>query len=70
MARGPKDLQRLTDELAALTPEERAKVMADVRHRKELKSLPRSFRPPKLGVGGQWVGGSLRREEMYGDDGR
>lgn len=43
--------------------------MADVRHRKEqLKPLPRGFKPPRLGVGGQWVGGTLRREEIYGDD--
>jgi hypothetical protein len=71
MARDPRDLKRLADELAGLSPEERARVLADVVRRARLRPLPRDFRFPVLQrSGGRWIGGSLRREEMYGDDGR
>ena len=70
MARDPKELHRLADELASLTSEERAEVIIEVKRRKEFKPMPRDFKPPKLGAGGTWVGGSLRREELYGDDRR
>ena len=70
MGRDPKELQHLADQLAALTPEERAKVLLEVKRHKEFKPLPRNFKPPKLGAGGKWVGGSLRREDLHGDDGR
>lgn len=70
MVRDPKELRRLADELSALTSEERAEVIAEVKRRKEFKPMPRDFKPPKLGAGGTWVGGSLRREELYDDDGR
>lgn len=71
MARDQRDLERLADELAALSPEERARVLADVTRRDRLRPLPRDFRFPVLErSGGRWIGGSLRREDMYGDDER
>jgi hypothetical protein len=71
MARKPEDLSRLARELAALTPEERAQVLAEVeRHRQKFRPLPQDFTPPVLEGGTEWVGGSLSREELYGDDGR
>ena len=32
--------------------------------------LPEDWEPPVLRAGGTWVGGSLRREDIYDDDGR
>jgi hypothetical protein len=71
MARKPEDLSRLARELAALPSEERAQVLAKVeRHRQKFRPLPRDFMPPVLEGGTEWVGGSLSRDELYGDDGR
>jgi hypothetical protein len=71
MARDPRDLKRLAEELAGLTPEERSLVLADVARRSPPRPLPKDFRPPVFQrSGGRWIGGSLRREEMYGDDER
>lgn len=71
MARSPRDLKRLADELAALTPEDRARVLAEVRTRQAPRPLPKDFHPPILKAsGGRWIGGDLRRESIYGDDGR
>jgi phage-related minor tail protein len=71
MARDPRDLKRLADELTALTPEERARVLAQVRQQRAARPLPKDFKPPVLTAsGGRWVGGDLRRESLYGDDGR
>jgi len=36
----------------------------------QFKPLPRDFKPPLLKLGGPWAGGTLRRKEIYGDDGR
>jgi hypothetical protein len=71
MARSPEELSRLAREFAALTPEERERVLAEANLRqKKFRPIPPGWKPPKLGGGGTWVGGSLRREELYGDDGR
>ena len=70
MARDPKELQLLAEELAALTPEERGRVIAEAKRREKFKPMPQDFKPPVLSLGGAWTGGSLRREELYGDDGR
>lgn len=69
MARDPRDLRRLAQELAALSPEERAKVIADATWAR-LRPLPKGFTPPVLSGGTRWIGGKLRREDLYGDDGR
>lgn len=70
MARDPQELHRLAQELAALTPEERARVISEATGRERDRPIPRDFVPPELGEGGKWIGGSLSREEIYGDDGR
>jgi hypothetical protein len=71
MARSRKDLKRLADELAALTDEDRAAVLADVARARRFRPLSKGFRPPTFPpTGGRWIGGSLRREETYGDDER
>ena len=70
VARDPRDLERLTQELATLTPEERARVLAEAARRAHLRPPPRGFTAPVLTGGTAWIGGSLRREELYGDDGR
>lgn len=69
MARDPRDLRRLAQELAALSPEERARVIADAT-RARLRPLPKGFTPPVLNGGTRWIGGDLHREDLYGDDGR
>lgn len=71
MAREPRDLRRPADDLAALTPGELARVLAQVRQQRAARPLPKDFRPPVLKAsGGQWIGGDLRREGLSGDDGR
>ena len=70
MGRDPGAIERLARELAALSPEERAEVMVKVARQRPFRPLPRDFKPPLLEGGTRWVGGSLRREELYGDDGR
>ncbi len=69
MARDPRDLRRLVEELAALTPEERDRVIAEVTRGARFHPPPPDFVPPLI-KGGTWVGGDLRRENIYGDDGR
>lgn len=63
-------LQRLVEELAELPPSERAQVLAEVNRRDRGYAPDKSFRPPTLTGGTAWVGGDLRRDELYGDDGR
>jgi hypothetical protein len=70
MARNAEDLHRLAEELASLSPEERARVLAEAARREHLRPPPRGFSPPILKGGTRWVGGDLRRESLYGDDGR
>jgi hypothetical protein len=70
VARDPRDLRRLAQELAALSPEERARVIADATRAEKLRPLPKGFAPPVLSGGTRWVGGDLRRDDLYGDDGR
>jgi hypothetical protein len=65
-----RDLRRLVQELAALPREERARVIAEATRADRLPPLPKSFAPPVLSGGTRWIGGDLRREELYGDDGR
>jgi hypothetical protein len=71
VARSRKLLQRLANLLRRLTPEERTRLLTYVDRIGRHRPLPPDFRPPVLpSSGGKWIGGSLRREEMYGDDGR
>jgi hypothetical protein len=68
-ARNSEHLAQLAHELANLTREERAKVLAHVA-RLEEPPTPRKFVAPKLSGGTSWIGGELGREHLYGDDGR
>ncbi|MFZ5469039.1 MAG: hypothetical protein ACOZIN_06315 [Myxococcota bacterium] len=70
MSRDQKELERLVAELAALSPEERAKVIAEATRKEKFRPPPKGWKPPRLSGGGEWTGGSLRREELYGNDGR
>jgi hypothetical protein len=69
LASDRKKLRRLTRELAALSPEERAQVIADATLAR-LRPLPKGFRPPVLDGGTRWIGGDLRRKDLYDDDGQ
>ena len=70
MARKLRDLDHLARELASLTPEERARVFAHATPAVEFRPLPKDWSPPLLTGGTAWIGGPLRRDELYGDDGR
>jgi hypothetical protein len=69
VARSRKDLQKLAEQLAALSREERAHVLA-IAERERLRPPPPAFNAPILSGGTAWVGGTLRRDEIYEDDGR
>ena len=62
-------LDQLARELASLTREERATVIARAARLGEAQT-PRRFVAPKLSGGTKWIGGELGREQLYGDDGR
>ena len=68
-SRSSERLEQLAQELAELTREDRAKVLADVARRSAPRT-PAKFSIPKLAGGTAWVGGELGREQLYGDDGR
>ena len=68
-SRSSEQLEHLAQELAKLTREDRAKVLADAA-RLCAPAKPGKFSIPKLTGGTGWVGGELRREQLYGDDGR
>jgi hypothetical protein len=68
-ARSSEQLAQLAHELATLTREERAKVLAHAARLGE-SPKPRKFVAPKLSGGTRWIGGELGREHLYGDDGR
>lgn len=65
-----KDLQSLARELAQLEPSERARVMADAARGDGSRPRALMLSMPMLRGGTEWIGGDLRREELYGDDGR
>jgi hypothetical protein len=68
-ARSSEQLAHLAQELANLTREERAKVLAHAARLGE-PPTPGKFVAPKLSGGTRWIGGELGREHLYGDDGR
>jgi hypothetical protein len=65
-----KDLQRLVQELSQLDASERSSVMADVARRAHPDPRSTAFSIPLVKGGTEWIGGDLRREELYDDDGR
>jgi hypothetical protein len=70
MTADAKDFEHLVRELAQLPAVDRARVVAEASRR--AKTLPRNwaFCRPTLTGGISWVGGSLSREELYGEHGR
>ena len=70
MTADPKHLERLVRELSQLPAVDRARVIAEASRR--AKPLPRSFafHRPTLKGGLSWIGGTLSREELYGEHGR
>ena len=70
MAADPKNLGRLVMELAELDPTERARLVAEAARRAKSLSQRTAFRRPTLTGGNAWVGGDLRREDLYDDDGQ
>jgi hypothetical protein len=65
-----KDLQRLVQELSQLEASERSRVMADVARRAHPDPRSIVLSIPLVKGGTEWIGGDLRREELYDDDGR
>lgn len=62
--------ERLVQELAELAPEERARVIEEAVQRGRPQPRSGTFSAPILRGGTAWIAGDLRREELYGDDGR
>jgi hypothetical protein len=58
VARDPRNLRRLARDLAALSPDERAQVIAKAT-RARLRPLLKGFAPPVLSGGTRWIGGDL-----------
>ena len=67
MARSPEDIRRLAQELSAFTPVESARILAEVRSRNGFQPPPRDFSPTILTDGTRWIGGDLRRLDLYGN---
>lgn len=70
MAHDAQRLDRLVRELVELAPEEREHVFSEAERRGRAEPRKTRFVAPKLTGGTAWVGGDLRREDLYGDDGR
>lgn len=68
-SRNSERLEHLAQELAKLTREDRAKVLADVARLSGSRGSGK-FIIPKLSGGTAWVGGELGREQLYENDGR
>ena len=70
MARVRRGLRRLVEELAALSPEDRARVIDEATHPDRFRAPQKDFKVPVLTGGTRWIGGDLRRQTTYGDDDR
>lgn len=70
MSKDAKELDRIARELASLTEEERAKVLALAERAQRAFAPPPGWRPKVLSGGTHWDGGPLTREDLYDDDGR
>lgn len=62
--------ENLIGELAQLDPRSRTLVVAAASRRRKEPMRAVDIVLPTLSGGTAWIGGDLRREEMYGDDGR
>jgi hypothetical protein len=70
MAQSNEHLERLVRELAELEPTEHARVVAQAARLRRDSVLRGKLVVPTLRGGGQWLGETLTREDLYGDDGR
>jgi hypothetical protein len=70
MARDPRDLRRLVEELVALARRSARASSTSRRIPDRFRAPPKDFKVPVLTGGTRWIGGDLRREDIYGDDGR
>ena len=70
MAADPKHLERLIEELSELPERDRVRLLKEAARRANPIPKPEAFKRPILSGGEAWVGGGLRREDLYGDDGR
>lgn len=65
-----KDIQGLVRALARLEPSERAHIMAEAARHALLRPKPAAPALRVLRGGTEWLGGDLRREDIYADGGR
>jgi hypothetical protein len=70
MAQDARLIDRLARELAELTPDDRARVVAAAVRLRTIEQPQAAFSIPTLAGGTAWIGGDLGREELYGGDGR
>jgi len=57
MSKDPKELERLARELANLSPDERARVVAAAERSRQLRAPPHGWRPKVLTGSKFWDGG-------------
>jgi hypothetical protein len=65
-----KRLQGLVEALAQLDPSERAQVVEEAARRSHAHAPPVPLAIHVIRGGTEWIGGDLRREDIYGDEGR
>jgi hypothetical protein len=70
MAQDARLIDRLARELAELAPDDRARVVAEAVRLRPVEHPQGAFSIPTLAGGTAWIGGDLRREDLYGGDGR
>lgn len=70
MAQDAQLFDRLVRELAELAPDDRARVVAAAARLRRAQPHQNMFSVPTLTGGTAWIGGDMRREELYGGDGR
>lgn len=70
MAQRDDRIDQLVRELAKLDPADQARVVAGATRLRKATTRANRLVLPVLGGGSKWVGGDLRREALYGDDGR
>lgn len=70
MAQSNERIEELVRELAQLDATDQAKVFAGAARLRKASEKARKLYVPVLRGGCAWVGGDLKRESLYSDDGR
>lgn len=70
MAQSNDRIEELVRELAQLDAADQARVVARAGRLRKASTKASELSIPVLRGGRVWVGGDLRRESLYGDDGR